>query len=162
MPDSPINIIVASSTELIAEIRELFVEYAHAVGEGFCFVGFKAEIDGLPGAYAPPAGRLLLARAADRSAGCIAFRPLAPCVCEMKRLYVRPEFRATGLGRRLATHLIQSAAAAGYRTMRLDTLPKMTAAIALYRSLGFRDIPPYYDHPIGHALHMELTLASPL
>lgn len=139
-------------------IRKLFLEYAAHIGIDLCFQGFEAELTTLPGPYAPPGGRLLLALEDDKPAGCIAMRPSNGDACEMKRLYVRPEFTGQGLGRRLAEKVIETARAVGYRRMRLDTLSSMTTAIALYRSLGFRDIPPYYDNPVRGALFLELEL----
>ena len=142
----------------LAEVRALFREYADALGVDLGFQGFEAELASLPGEYAPPRGRLLIAREGDRAVGCAALRPLGPDVCEAKRLYVRPEARATGLGRRLTDALIAEARAIGYARLRLDTLPAMTEAIALYRSLGFRVIPPYRYNPVEGTLFLEKDL----
>jgi ribosomal protein S18 acetylase RimI-like enzyme len=141
-------------------VRALFLAYAQSLGFELCFQNFSAELAGLPGAYAPPDGRLFLAWVDGRPAGCVALRKLADAVCEMKRMYVQPDFRGFGLGRLLAQHVIQAGREAGYRLMRLDTIQTMQAAIALYRSLGFRTIPPYYANPIEGAQYMELTLQA--
>jgi ribosomal protein S18 acetylase RimI-like enzyme len=142
----------------IAEARLLFEQYAASLGFSLCFQDFDAELAGLPGAYAPPLGRLLLARVAGRLAGCVALRPLRGGACEMKRLFVRPEFHGQRVGRRLAVAIIEEGRAAGYDRMRLDTVSSMTAAIALYASLGFHDIPAYTENPIDGARYMELEL----
>lgn len=143
----------------VEHARELFREYEKSLGVDLCFQGFEQELAGLPGAYAPPRGRLLLAFEAGRPAGSVALRPLGADVCEMKRLYVRAALRGRGAGRRLAARVLAEARAIGYAKMRLDTLPSMTEAIALYRSLGFAEIAPYYANPVPGALFMELILS---
>ena len=153
------KLIQAESPGEITSARELFEEYAAGLGMSLCFQNFDKELALLPGDYVPPTGRLLLAMEGDAARGCVALRKIADGICEMKRLYVRPEFRGTGLGRTLAETLIQTARDLDYDRMRLDTLPgKMDRAIAMYRSLGFKEIEPYYDNPVAGAVFMELRL----
>jgi len=149
----------AESPEQVEEARKLFLEYAESLGFSLCFQSFDKEVAGLPGDYSPPNGRLLLAKYEGKVAGCVALHKLSDGVCEMKRLYVRPEFRGKALGRALAERVIAEASAAGYSRMRLDTIVgKMDSAIALYRRLGFREIPSYRENPIPGAIYMELKL----
>ena len=149
------------SEEDIRETRKLFDEYVDGLGVSLCFQNYDKEVAGLPGEYTPPDGRLLLASQDGQIAGCIALRKLEDGVCEMKRLFVRPEYRGDGLGRILAEKIIGEAREMGYERMRLDTLPgKMDRAIAMYRRLGFTDIERYYDNPYEDALFMELDLAE--
>jgi ribosomal protein S18 acetylase RimI-like enzyme len=149
------------SAEEIEQTRELFHEYVTWLGVNLCFQNYDKEVAELPGEYAPPTGRLYLATVNDRAAGCIALRKLGDGICEMKRLYVRPQFRGHRLGRTFVDRIIDDARQMGYNRMRLDTLPgKMDAAIAMYRSLGFKDIERYYDNPYDTAAFMELDLLS--
>lgn len=155
-----IEIAGAANTEEIASARELFREYQRQLGVDLCFQGFEAELAGLPGDYAPPAGRLYLALRAGEPVGCIALRPRAAGDCEMKRLYVRDSARGLGLGRRLAELVIGEGRRAGYLRMVLDTLPSMSAARVLYASLGFAPIAPYTANPIAGTLFLGLDLAA--
>src|SRR5579864_2160578 len=151
----------AESPEFIRIARELFVEYSESVGVGFCFHGFAQELAQLPGEYARPWGRLFLAfdDKAGKVAGCGALRRIDAETCEMKRFYVRPAFRGKGWGRELIHALIGAAREIGYARMRLDTLPSMTTAIALYRTLGFQEIAPYWKNPVQSAVFFELQLS---
>ncbi len=154
----------AASAADLAEVRALFTEYAASLGFSLAYQGFEAELAGLPGAFAAPAGALLLARMAGVAVGTVAVRALEPTICEMKRLYVQPAARglrtATGgsIGRALATGIVDAARALGYARMRLDTVVQMTAAIALYRSLGFVEIGAYYATTLPDTAFFELRL----
>jgi putative acetyltransferase len=149
----------ATGAEDLAAARRLFRAYADWLAVDLCFQDFERELAILPGAYAPPQGRLLLARVGGEAAGCVAVRPLEPGVCEMKRLWVEPGFAGAGLGRDLAEAIVTAARQAGYQRMRLDTIPeRMPAAQHLYRSLGFAEIPPYYDNPLPGVVMLELEL----
>lgn len=151
----------AISPDQIQEARTLFREYETGLGISLCFQNFEQEVANLPGDYQPPHGRLLLCEHDGSVAGCIALRKLEPGTCEMKRLYIRPDFRGKGLGKSIVKAIIQEARELGYKNMRLDTLPgRMDEAISLYRSLGFREIAPYYENPAPETLYMELNLQS--
>jgi ribosomal protein S18 acetylase RimI-like enzyme len=149
----------AESTAEIEEARRLYREYAEWLAIDLCFQNFEKELAELPGAYSRPRGRLILALDDKQVAGCVALRDLGGGVCEMKRLFVRPQFQGHRLGRILAEKIIAEARAIGYERMRLDTLPeKMGRAVAVYRSLGFEEIEPYYTNPSPGTLYMELKL----
>jgi GNAT superfamily N-acetyltransferase len=153
-----IRIVPARAPEDVPVVRALFLEYAAGLGIDLCFQNFEAEVAGLPGRYAPPSGRLLLAVGDSGPAGCVGLRALDSDTCEMKRLFVRPAFRGTGTGRLLVEAIIAEGRAAGYREMRLDTLPSMAAAIALYESLGFRPVEPYAVNRHPGALFLARAL----
>lgn len=149
----------AQSPAQIAHTRELFLEYAQSLGFSLCFQNFDKELADLPGDYAPPDGRLLLAEYEGELAGCVALHKLGARICEMKRLYLRPQFRGKGLGRVLAETIVVEAKKIGYKSMRLDTVePVMKDAVAMYRRLGFREIAPYRPNPMEGTLYMELEL----
>lgn len=142
----------------VAAVKELFLEYASSLGFSLCFQGFEGEMDTFPAKYAEPRGCLLLATSGGAPVGAVGLRDLGGGACEMKRLFVRPEARRTGAGRALAERLVREARERGYRVMRLDTLVTMTAALALYRELGFREIAPYCENPLPEARYLELAL----
>ena len=162
LDDPTIEIQLAEEAEQIAAVRALFREYAGSLGIDLCFQNFEAELEGLPGDYAPPGGALLLALVDGQPAGCVAMRALPDSdhtnACEMKRLFVPRAFRRFGLGRRLAQQLMDLATQAGYSCMLLDTLDDMEAARGLYESLGFEEVPPYYFNPIPGAHYLKVEL----
>ncbi len=169
-----LRITSAETDEAVKQASVLFREYAASLGVDLSFQNFEQELASLPGDYAPPDGRLFLAfideapatpqgrhssaSSASAFAGCIALRKIDAETCEMKRLYVRPEFRGHGAGRALAGAVIRAAREIGYRRMRLDTLPQMTEAQALYGGLGFREIAAYRHNPIAGTRYFELEL----
>jgi ribosomal protein S18 acetylase RimI-like enzyme len=155
-----IQLIQVESEQDLETVRGLFKEYATSLGFDLDFQDFKKEFDELPGEYAPPDGCLLLAGYKAKIAGCVALRKMDENVCEMKRLYVRPEFRGKGIGKELSVAIIEKAREIGYKYMRLDTIPAMKEAIALYQSLGFKEIEPYRYNPLKGATFMELALKS--
>lgn len=157
-PSAPIVVEAVASDAGRAVARALFEEYASGLGIDLCFQGFEAELGRLGEMYGPPHGRLLLGLLHGQAQGCVAVRRLTDDDCEMKRLYVRAAARGTGLGRRLAQAAVESGRALGYHRIVLDTLGSMTAARALYASLGFREIAPYYDNPIPGARFLGLDL----
>ncbi|HEX6465687.1 MAG TPA: GNAT family N-acetyltransferase [Terriglobales bacterium] len=155
------EIVQATSPADVRDTRELLLEYASSLGFSLCFQSFDKELAGLPGEYGPPEGMLLLARMGSIPAGCVALRKLEADTCEMKRLYVRPQFRGTGLGDELTHRILQSARTLGYARMRLDTIATtMQAAVRLYRKLGFAEVPPYRENPIPDAIFLELNLKN--
>lgn len=153
-----LKIIDAQAGENLKIIRKLFEEYAESLGFDLSFQNFNEELANLPGEYNPPTGCLLLAMYQSQVAGCVALRRLSEGVCEMKRLYVRPQFRRQGIGRALAEAAIEQAKKVGYGRMRLDTVPSMNAARVIYTSLRFGEIDPYRHNPIEGAVFMELAL----
>jgi len=154
-----LSLVQAESPAQIAQARELFLEYAQSLGFSLCFQNFDEELAVLPGEYAPPEGRLLLAEYEGQLAGCVALHKLEAGVCEMKRLYLRPQFRGKSLGRALADRIISEAREISYQRMRLDTVePRMKDAVAMYRKIGFKEIAAYCSNPIAGALYMELEL----
>lgn len=160
--DLAMRVFTPAAEAEIAGLRTLFIEYAAALGVDLCFQNFAEELDGLPGDYCAPRGGLLLATVDGALAGCCAMRPLDSAdysnACEMKRLYVRPQFRGMRLGRRLAEEILDQARVAGYDCILLDTLDDMEAARALYQELGFEEIPPYYFNPIAGAHYLKADL----
>jgi len=155
-----VRIVDGHGEEELPAVRRLFEEYAASLEVDLGFQDFDLELRELPGDYAPPAGRILLALEGDEPAGCVALRPYEPEVCEMKRLYVRPAFQGSGLGRRLAEGIVEAGRDSGYRVMRLDTLPSMQAARGLYRSLGFEEIEAYRHNPVHGTTYFELDLTK--
>jgi ribosomal protein S18 acetylase RimI-like enzyme len=157
-PCGEIDLIEAITPAQIDDIRLLFLEYARSLDFNLCFQDFDAELEALPGKYAPPDGALILARVNGQSAGCIALRKIEDGVCEMKRLYVRDEYRGLKIGRLLIARIIEEAEIRNYQSIRLDTAPDMKAAQSLYESFGFRDIEPYIYNPLPGARYMERVL----
>jgi putative acetyltransferase len=153
-----LTILPAVNPEDIEIVRGLFREYERSLGVDLGYQGFDEEVASLPGAYAPPRGALFIAMDGDEASGCVAMRSLGEDLCEMKRLYLRPSSRGRGVGRALAQRVIDQARAIGYRAMRLDSLPSMTEAIALYETLGFIRIPAYYPSPVPGTVYMERSL----
>jgi putative acetyltransferase len=153
-----IEIVQANTDELIAKAKELFQEYAESLGFDLCFQNFNAELDSFPKHYSPPAGCLFLALSQSQPIGCVGLRYFEKGICEMKRLYVRPNFREKNAGRQLAEAAIKAGKTLGYERMRLDTLPSMEIAHQLYKSLGFVEIGPYRHNPIEGVLYLELRL----
>jgi putative acetyltransferase len=154
-----LQFVQVQSESQIEQVRQLFLEYARSLGFSLCFQNFDQELANLPGDYSPPYGKLLLAEFEGELAGCVALHKLENEICEMKRLYLRPQFRGKGLGRALATRIIAEARDLGYSRLRLDTVESaMQDAVAMYLKLGFRKIDPYCENPMPSALYMELVL----
>jgi ribosomal protein S18 acetylase RimI-like enzyme len=157
--DAPsIELIVPETPALLDATREIFREYAASLAVDLCFQGFDAELRELPGAYAPPRGRLLIAVQDGIPVGCVALRPLGDARCELKRLFVRPGNRGLGIGRALTARIVAEARAIGYDQIVLDTLPSMAAAQQLYKDLGFKEIPPYCVNPIAGTRYLGKDL----
>ena len=169
-----VAIVPADNPVRVGSVRELFLEYAESLSFNLCFQSFEQELAALPGEYAPWSGMLLLAQVNDQPAGCVALRRLGMNsaseddeilaeldICEMKRLYVRPQFRGIGLGRELVDAILKCAAAIGYRRMRLDTVPsEMGTAVEMYLRLGFVEIAPYRENPVPGAKYLELDVRA--
>jgi putative acetyltransferase len=151
-------VIGAAGESDIPAVKKLFLEYADSLGFNLCFQGFDEELASLPGKYAEPDGCLLIAKIGDKSCGCVALRKLEGRICEMKRLYVKPDFRKRGLGKLLVERVVSEAKFRGYEFMRLDTLATMRSAIKLYKAYGFYEIPAYTFNPIPGAVYLELRL----
>jgi GNAT superfamily N-acetyltransferase len=150
----------AQTKKEIEDARKLFREYEAFLDVDLCFQGFQEELDGLPGRYSRPSGDLLIGLDGERTVGCVAVRKLDEAACEMKRLFVRPEARGTGLGTKLAQEIIAVAQELGYNLMRLDTLDRLTEAMHIYKELGFRRTAPYYDNPLPGVVYWELALRN--
>lgn len=146
----------------LLQTKEIFLTYAKAINIDLCFQDFDTELANLPGDYSPPRGALLLAWVDQKLAGCCAMRPIDSSdyanAAEMKRLFVRPEFRGLGLGRQLAESIIDAARMSGYASVLLDTLDDMEIARAMYEDLGFKEIPPYYHNPLAGAHYLKVDL----
>ena len=162
--DPMARVVEAVGEEGLGHARRLFrayaAEHAATIAESLCVQEFEAELAGLPGRYAPPSGCLLLAMAGDEAVGCVALRDLGGGTCEMKRLYVAPEYRGRGVGSLLVGEVLQRAEHAGYGRMVLDTLPEMVGAVALYRAFGFVEAAPYWDCPVERTVFLEKRLSS--
>lgn len=155
-----VQVDLARSPADVEAARALMREYQAEIGVDLCFQGFQSELAALPGDYAPPRGRLLLAREGERVVGCVALRDAGGGRCEMKRLFIRPDARGLGAGRALVDRAIEEARALGYDAMVLDTLPSMVSARALYETLGFADIAPYRENPVPGARYLGRTLRA--
>lgn len=148
----------ANTKSEIEAVRKLFREYHKFLNADLCFQSFEEELANLPGKYVHPEGRILIGLIDKKIVGCVAVRKLEGTVCEMKRLYVKPETRGTGLGAKLAEQIIKIAQNLGYQTMRLDTLERLTDAMNLYKKLGFKKTEAYYKNPLPGVIYWELDL----
>lgn len=155
-----ITLIDGHLPDRVGDLRTLFREYADWLAVDLCFQDFEAELARLPGEYAPPQGRAVLAEVDGQLAGCVGLRPIADGWCEMKRMYVRDHARGLGLGRRLAERIVADGRSLGYAGMRLDTLDRLVAAKAIYASIGFRETPPYYDNPLDGVQYFALPFST--
>ncbi|MBD3370891.1 GNAT family N-acetyltransferase [Candidatus Fermentibacteria bacterium] len=155
------RIFAADTSERLEDARLLFLEYESYLGLDLSFQDFDREVRNLPGEYGPPGGAILIAYPKGRAAGCVALKSLGEGICEMKRLYVRPEYRGMGLGRALSESIIRRARRMGYSRMRLDTLSSLREAMGLYESMGFQRVEPYYDNPLPDVVYWELDLVKP-
>ena len=155
------KILQAQTADDIETVRALFREYERFLEVDLCFQGFAEELATLPGRYAPPQGRLLLAWAGEQAAGCVALRPLENGVCEMKRLFIRSAYRGQGLGLMLAQRIIHEAITVGYTVMRLDTLDTLERAMRIYENLGFQRCAPYYANPLPGVVYWQRALSKP-
>jgi putative acetyltransferase len=155
------KILQAQTADDIETVRALFREYERFLEVDLCFQGFAEELATLPGRYAPPQGRLLLAWAGEQAAGCVALRPLDDGACEMKRLFIRSAYRGQGLGLMLAQRIIHEAIAVGYTVMRLDTLDTLERAMRIYENLGFQRCAPYYANPLPGVVYWQRALSKP-
>jgi len=155
-----VKVFPVSNSQELAIARQLFIEYQQWLNTDLCFQGFEKELASLPGKYAEPNGSILLAEHQGKIIGCVAVRQIKDDICEMKRLYVKPEFQGLLAGRLLAEAIIQKAKELGYKKMQLDTLQRLDRAIGLYEKLGFKEIKPYYDNPLDEVVYWELDLAD--
>jgi len=155
-----VKIIQVSNSKELTIARQLFIEYQQWLNTDLCFQGFEKELATLPGKYAEPSGSILLAEYQDEIIGCVAVRQLKDDICEMKRLYVKPEFQGLSAGRLLAEAIVRKAKTLGYQKMQLDTLQRLDRAIGLYKKLGFKEVRPYYDNPLDEVVYWELDLTS--
>ena len=156
----PIEIVQIDNSKELDAARQLFIEYQQWLNTDLCFQGFEQELASLPGKYAEPHGSILLAKHQNEIIGCVAVRQLKDDICEMKRLYVKPESQGLSAGRMLAEAIVRKAKILGYQKMQLDTLQRLDRAIGLYEKLGFKEIRPYYDNPLDEVVYWELDLTS--